>query len=185
MQESGSRRHPTSLAMAIAISKVARRKDLTLRVSCAFFDLWHQTKHQTERRHGRDREENATACSNCNTINHKLDQILQIYWISQINPPNYFAPIHFNRTMHQPCNVAKARSCSSAAASRSPTSKVSQLRRKRFFVLLRILLKRLERDDPEGYERAKEVSIIWSTCVLNRVMHFQSLVLLYLPRVLS
>ena len=62
--------------------------------------------------------------------------------------------------MHQPCNV-KARSCSSAA-SRSPTSKVSQLRRKRFFVLIRILLKRLERDDPEGYERAKEVSIIWS-----------------------
>ena len=79
--------------------------------------------------------------------------------------------------MHQPCNVAKARSCSSAA-SRSPTSKVSQLRRKRFFVLVRILLKRLERDDPEGYERAKEVSIIWSTCVLNRAHAIQSLVLL-------
>ena len=69
--------------------------------------------------------------------------------------------------MHQPCNVAKAKS-SSSAASRSPTSKISQLRRKRFFVLVRILLKRLERDDPEGYERAKEVSII---CVCVRLLN--------------
>ena len=61
---------------------------------------------------------------------------------------------------HQPlCHVAKARS-STCATRPTTTSKVAQLRRKRFFVLVRILLKRLERDDPEGYRRAKEVSVI-------------------------
>lgn len=34
---------------------------------------------------------------------------------------------------------------------------ISQMRRKRFFILVKILLKRLERDDPEGFMRAKEV----------------------------
>ena len=40
-------------------SSPAERSDtyLHIRVSCAFFDLWHKTEHQTERRHGRDREE--------------------------------------------------------------------------------------------------------------------------------
>ena len=64
-----------------------------------------------------------------------------------------------NMPHKQLCHVAKARSSTSSYRP-TTTSKVAQLRRKRFFVLVRILLKRLERDDPEGYRRAKEVSVI-------------------------
>ena len=62
-----------------------------------------------------------------------------------------------NMPHQQSCHVARAKSSS---ATRPTISKVAQLRRKRFFILVRILLKRLERDDPEGYKRAKEVSIM-------------------------
>lgn len=40
---------------------------------------------------------------------------------------------------------------------------ISNLRRKRFFILVKILLHRLERDDPEGFTRAKEVG---SLCII-------------------
>ena len=82
---------------------------------------------------------------------------------NQSNYPLLQRNFPFTATMnmpHQPlCHVAKARS-STFATRPTTTSKVAQLRRKRFFVLVRILLKRLERDDPEGYRRAKEVSVI-------------------------
>jgi len=52
--------------------------------------------------------------------------------------------------------VSKGKSSKSARK-----ESISNLRRKRFFILVKILLHRLERDDPEGFTRAKEVGFLY------------------------